>query len=47
MGIRIKELFKYIKNKFIEELILKIYQLTLLTRVETDTLDFVLGVCLL
>ena len=30
-----------------KEPILKIYQLTLLIRVETDTLDFILGVCLL
>jgi len=42
-----KELFKYIKEKFTKELILKIYQLTLLIRVKTDTLDFILGVYLL
>jgi len=30
-----------------EELILKIYQLILLIRVETDILDFVLEACLL
>src|SRR5271170_2963522 len=40
-------LFKKIKKKFTEEPILKIYQLTLLTKVETDTSDFILGVCLL
>jgi len=40
-------LFKYIKEKFTEEPILKIYQLILLTRVEIDILDFVLGVYLL
>ena len=39
-----KELFKGIKNKFIKELILKIYRLELLIRVKTDLLDFVLGV---
>jgi len=42
-----KELFKYIKEKFIEKLILKIYQLMLLIRVETDILDFILGAYLL
>ena len=40
-------MFKDIKNKFIKKLILKIYQLILLIRVETNILDFVLGVCLL
>jgi len=40
-------LFKDIKEKFTEELILKIYQLMLPTRVETDILDFILGVYLL
>ena len=46
-GLEQKELFKDIKNKFIEELILKIYQLMLLIRVKTNILDFILGVCLL
>jgi len=41
------KLFKEVKEKFIEELILKIYQLKLLTRVKINALDFVLGVCLL
>src|SRR6266702_4716234 len=40
-------LFKEVKRKFTEELILKIYQLKLLIRVEMDVLDFVLGACLL
>src|SRR6266702_1953353 len=40
-------LFKEVKQEFIKELILKIYQLKLLIRVEIDVLDFVLGVCLL
>jgi hypothetical protein len=39
-------LFKEIKKKFTEEPILKIYQLKLLTKVKTDTSDFVLGVCI-
>jgi hypothetical protein len=39
-------LFKEIKKKFIEEPILKIYQLKLLIRVEIDILDFILGVCI-
>ena len=38
-----KELFKEIKNKFIKELILKIYRLELLIRVKIDLLNFVLG----
>ena len=38
-----KELFKEIKNKFIEELILKIYKLELLIRVKINLLDFTLG----
>ena len=37
-------MFKEIKNKFTKELILKIYRLELLTRVETDLLDFILEV---
>ena len=39
-----KELFKKIKNKFTEELILKIYRLKLPIRVKIDLLDFVLRV---
>ena len=35
-------MFKKIKNKFIEELILKIYKLELLIRVKIDLLDFIL-----
>ena len=38
-----KELFKKIKNKFIEELILKIYRLELPIKVKIDLLDFILG----
>ena len=38
-----KELFKEIKDKFIKELILKIYRLELLIKVKIDLLDFVLG----
>ena len=41
-----KELFKEIKNKFIEELILKIYRLELPIKVKTDLLDFILGACI-
>ena len=41
-----KMLFKELKELFIAELILKIYTLSLLTVVETDVLDFVLGVYL-
>ena len=37
-------MFKEIKNKFIKELILKIYKLELLIRVKIDLLDFILGV---
>ncbi len=40
-------LFKEIKQEFIRELILKIYQPKLSTRVKINALDFVLGVCLL
>ena len=39
-------LFKELKELFIAELILKIYTLSLLIVVETDVLDFVLGVYL-
>ena len=35
-------MFKEIKNKFIKELILKIYRLELLIRVKIDLLDFIL-----
>src|SRR6266704_6057979 len=42
-----KKLFKEVKEKFIKELILKIYQPRLPIKVKTDTLDFVLRVCLL
>ena len=38
-----KKLFKEIKNKFIEELILKIYRLELLMKIKIDLLDFILG----
>ena len=41
-GIKQKELFKEIKNKFTKELILKIYRLELLIRVKIDLLDFIL-----
>ena len=37
-----QELFKEIKNKFIEEPILKIYRQELLIKVKTDLLDFTL-----
>ena len=39
-------LFKELKELFIAELILKIYILNLLIVVETDILDFVLGIYL-
>ena len=39
-----KNYLKKIKNKFIKELILKIYRLELLIKVKTDSLDFILGV---
>src|SRR6266702_4315012 len=42
-----KRLFKEVKEKFTKEPILKIYQLRLLIKVEIDTSDFALGVCLL
>ena len=38
--------FKKLKELFTVELILKIYILSLLIVVETDVLDFILGVCL-
>ena len=37
-------LFKELKELFTVELILKIYTLSLLTVVETDVLNFILGV---
>ena len=39
-------MFKEIKNKFIKELILKIYRLELPIRVKIDLLDFILGACM-
>ena len=41
-----KTLFKELKELFIAKPILKIYTLSLLTVVETDVLDFALGVYL-
>ena len=41
-----KILFKELKELFIAEPILKIYTLSLLTVVETDVLDFALGIYL-
>jgi len=41
------KLFKEIKKKFTKGPILRIYQLGLPIRVETDILDFILGACLL
>ena len=41
-----KTLFKELRELFIVELILKIYTLSLLTVVETDALDFILGIYL-
>ncbi len=41
------KLFGKIKKKFTKEPILKIYQLTLPTRVKTNISDFILGACLL
>ena len=41
-----QELFKKIKNKFIEEPILKIYRRELPTKVKTDLSDFILGACM-
>ena len=41
-----RTLFKELKELFTAELILKIYTLSLLTVVETDASDFVLGICL-
>jgi len=47
MGLRIKKLFKRIKEEFTKELILKFYLLILLIKVKIDILDFVLKVHLL
>ncbi len=41
------KLFKEVKQEFTKEPILKIYQLKLPTKVETDVLDFILGACIL
>ena len=41
------KLFKEIKKKFIKGPILKIYQLILPIKIETNILDFILGACLL
>ncbi len=42
-----KRLFKEVKEKFMEEPILRIYQLRLLIKVKINALDFALGACLL
>ena len=42
-----KVLFKEIKNKFIKELILKIYRLELLIKVKIDLLNFILEACII
>ena len=39
-------LFKEVKELFAKELVLKIYKLSLLIKVEIDALDFILGVYL-
>ena len=39
-------LFKEVKELFAEELVLRIYKLSLLIKVKTDVLDFILGVYL-
>ena len=39
-------LFKELKELFTAEPILKIYTLSLPTVIETDVLDFILGICL-
>ena len=46
-GIEQRKLFIEIKEEFIRELILKIYQVKLLIRVKIDALDFIVGVYLL
>ena len=40
-------LFKEVKELFIKKLVLKIYKLSLLMKVEIDILDFALGVYLI
>ena len=39
-------LFKEVKELFIKELVLRIYKLSLLIKVETNTLDFILEIYL-
>ena len=39
-------LFKEVKELFTKELVLRIYKLSLLIKVEIDVLDFILGVYL-
>ena len=39
-------LFKEVKELFIKELVLRIYKLSLLIKVETDALNFIIGVYL-
>ena len=39
-------LFKEVKELYTKELVLRIYKLSLLIKVETDILDFILGVYL-
>ena len=39
-------LFKEVKKLFIKELVLKIYKLSLLIKIKTDVLDFILKVYL-
>ena len=46
-AINKKSYLKKIKKEFTKEPILRIYQLKLLIRVETDLSDFILGVCLM
>ena len=41
-----RKLFKELKELFIVKLILKIYTLSLLIVIETDALDFILGIYL-
>ena len=42
-----KRLFREVKEEFVKGPILRIYQLTLLTKVKIDTLDFTLGAYLI
>ena len=46
-GLEYKRLFVEVKEEFIKELILKIYQVRLLMRVKTDILNFIIGAYLL